>query len=264
MEAGRGLVGLGWALGLTVLASPASYGANPEHVQTLLLTRQCVQCDLTGASLVYANLSGANLMGSDLRGANLSRANLSQANLSGANLQSATLFGATLTNAQLTNANLVSTDLREAVFFGADLSGATMTQALVIGAVGLPIEVATPRDRFNWGVYEADRRNFAGAINHYNQAIAQDPQFAEAYLNRAVARSHLADYGGAIGDGRVAAQLFAQANNPEQQALAEKFSDELERYVKKAGREQSEGNGLGISVLNFVRGVGSFLIPLLF
>lgn len=256
------LFGLGCWVGVTWVAAPAQ-GANPDHIQQLLTTRRCAQCDLVGASLVYANLVGADLQGADLRGANLSRSNLSQANLRGANLQSATLFGATLTDAQLTNANLASTDLRQAVLFGADLSGATMTQALIIGAVGLPLEVATPRERFNWGVQEADRRNFSGAIVYYSQAITQDPTFAEAYLNRAVARSHLADYNGAIGDGRMAAQLFAQANNPAQQEVAEKFSSNLEKYLKEGGSDRSDGNGVGISILNFVRGVGSFLIPLL-
>ncbi len=263
MKAWSWAVGLGWWLGVTGGVGLPAQAANPDHIQQLLSTRRCSQCDLVGASLVYANLVGADLQGADLRGANLSRSNLSQANLRGANLQSATLFGATLTDAQLTSANLTSTDLRQAVMFGADLSGATMNQALIIGAIGLPLEVATPRERFNWGVHEADRRNFSGAIVYYNQAITQDPTFAEAYLNRAVARSHMADYAGAIGDGKMAAQLFAQANNPAQQELAEKFSRDLEKYVEQGESEQSDGNGVGISILNFVRGVGSFLIPLL-
>jgi uncharacterized protein YjbI with pentapeptide repeats len=256
---------IGWGLGIGIvgLTGASALGANPDHLQQLINTRQCPQCDLTGASLVYANLAGADLRGADLRGANLSRANLTQASLTGADLTSATLFGANLTSAQLVNTNLTSTDLRESVLFGADLRGAVMTRALVIGAVGLPPEVATARDRFNWGVYEADRRNYSGAIAYYSQAIGQDPNFAEAYLNRAVARSHMADYGGAIADGKLAAQLFAQANQPDQQQLADKFTSELERYLKKGRDGQSDGNGIGISILNFVRGVGSFLVPLL-
>ena len=50
---------------------------NIQHTQQLLATRQCPNCDLSGAGLVLANLTGANLKGADLSRANLSRANLS-------------------------------------------------------------------------------------------------------------------------------------------------------------------------------------------
>ena len=76
-----------------------------KNLDTLLSTKKCVSCDLSGSDLTNSDLTGA-----DLRKANLIDANLSRADLSGANLTGADLSFATLTNANLTGANL--TDIR--------------------------------------------------------------------------------------------------------------------------------------------------------
>ncbi|MCJ8279500.1 MAG: pentapeptide repeat-containing protein, partial [Rivularia sp. ALOHA_DT_140] len=58
---------------------------NPQHVQKLLKTGECMSCDLSGANLRGSHLIGADLRGANLRGANLEHANLEGADLTGAN-----------------------------------------------------------------------------------------------------------------------------------------------------------------------------------
>lgn len=250
-------------LGLAGAIAPAAWAADADHLQQLLQTRNCPRCDLRGAGLVYADLSGADLSGADLRGANLSRANLSTANLSGADLRGTSFYGANLTAVDLQGAQLGGADLREAVVVNASFGGADLTNAAVEGAVALPVALAGARDRFNWGVREAARRNYAGAIAYYNQALEIDPGFAEAYLNRAVARSHLADYPGALADGEQAGNLFANAADPAGQASAQAFHDTLKKYLEESEKRERGSSGVGITVLDFVRGLGSFIIPML-
>lgn len=108
--------------------------ANPEHVQRLLKTNQCPQCDLSGASLKDANLYGANLVnanltGADLTGANLGSANLSDANLTGAKLTQTYLYSATLENTNLTQADLSGAYLKDARLTGVELTGAILQGA---------------------------------------------------------------------------------------------------------------------------------------
>ncbi len=113
--------------------SPAN-AANPDHLQRLLKTNQCPNCDLSNADLTDANLFGANLVnanlkGAILKGANLGSANFSDADLSGANLQQAYLDRATLENANLTQANLTQAYLKNATTTGVQIRGATLRGA---------------------------------------------------------------------------------------------------------------------------------------
>lgn len=85
------------------LATPAKAG-NPEHIRQVLETKQCPNCDLSGA-----DLKGANLQGANLSGANLRDADITNANLQGANISRADLTNANLTNANLNEANLTGT-----------------------------------------------------------------------------------------------------------------------------------------------------------
>ena len=48
--------------------SPAAQAENPEHVERLLETRACFNCDLRGADLRGEHLIGADLRLSDLSG----------------------------------------------------------------------------------------------------------------------------------------------------------------------------------------------------
>ena len=113
----------------TLGLATAAGAANPDHLKQLAETRECQNCDLTGANLSGLNLGSANLNGSDLRGANLNGAylggaSLVKANLSGADLQKvrfdrANLQKANFTTANLNGADLSSSDLREAYLFAA-------------------------------------------------------------------------------------------------------------------------------------------------
>ena len=105
---------------LTVTASIIASGASafdPEDLQGLKDTNECVACNLNGA-----NLNGANLRGANLRSAALISANLEDADLRGANL-----FGADLGGANLRDANL---DF--AYMNGAILCNTTMPDGSVI------------------------------------------------------------------------------------------------------------------------------------
>jgi|GEM_PF-2862469 len=91
-------------------AVPAQ-AANPEHIKKLLETKECSECDLSGANLSGANLSFAILINANLRGANLRGANLKNADLTRANLSQADLRQANLNQAYFTQANLDRTNL---------------------------------------------------------------------------------------------------------------------------------------------------------
>jgi uncharacterized protein YjbI with pentapeptide repeats/serine/threonine protein kinase len=104
-----------------------SYWQN-RYVRQLLMTNECVGC----------NLEKANLEGVDLENANLTRANLNQANLKAAflenaNLDGANLSGANLTGAKLNNANLNTAFLENANLEGAHLNFAQLRQAFLKG-----------------------------------------------------------------------------------------------------------------------------------
>jgi len=68
--------------------------SNYENIKQLLTTKQCQNCDLSGA-----NLSSSNLIGADLIGANLSNADLSNANMLGANLNNTNMSNTKLSGA---------------------------------------------------------------------------------------------------------------------------------------------------------------------
>ena len=102
---------------------------NPEHMQQLLTSNNCTDCDLRGASLAGANLQQTNLKGSNLRGVNLEGANLEGANLEGCNLRWANLEGANLQGADLSTKGVMPTNLRHAILRNADLSNAKLDGA---------------------------------------------------------------------------------------------------------------------------------------
>ncbi len=218
---------------------------NPSHTQQLLSTRQCPQCDLANAGLVFANLSGANLSGANLSGANLSRANLQGADLRQANLLGASLMGANLTGANLDDANLVRADLRTAQLIGSSTNGARFEQALLQGAIGLNASTGSAGEFYQWAINDSKNKNFAGAIDNFTQAIERQPDLAQAYLGRSFARFQTGDVPGAVADSKAAEQLFTQQNNTQGTLIAQKFVKQLEAPPPK---EQS-GNGIGTSIL---------------
>lgn len=241
----------------SICLAPLPASANSEHIRQLLATKQCQNCDLTGAGLVLANLSGANLSGANLSGANLSRANLSGADLSGANLSGASLFGANLSGAKLSRADLSVADLRDSYLLNANMVGAKLTGTILQGAIGIPSQAAKAEDFYSWGLDQGRKGDPKGAIEHFNQALSINPNYAPAYLARGVARYQLLDRPGAMQDARFAEKLFLSQRNTGGYQTAQAFVKELET-PQTASTPKSKGN-----FMNFLGALGSALVQFL-
>ena len=238
----------------TISFTTVAQAANSEHIKQLLATKQCENCDLSGAGLVLADLSGANLRSSNLAGANLSRANLSGADLTGANLSGTSLFGVNLSGAKLNGANLLGTDLRNTYLANAELAGVNLNNANLQGAVGIPLEAAKPEEFYTWGVAEAQKGNQQRAIDYFNQAIAIKPDFAGAYLARGVARYQILDRQGAFQDAQTAENLFKTKNDNPGMLTAQAFLLELKT---PQGSKVTSGKP---SFVDFLGGMASVLL----
>ncbi|WP_066383963.1 MULTISPECIES: pentapeptide repeat-containing protein [unclassified Anabaena] len=241
----------------TISLTATAQAANPEHLRQLLSTKQCQNCDLTGAGLVMADLSGANLSGANLAGANLSRANLSGADLRGANLGGAGLFGANLSNAKLGGANLASADLRSSYLANTEFTGAYLEGTNFQGALGIPLQIATAEQFYAWGVAEAQKGNQKQAIDYFNQAIASQPEYAGAYLARGIAKFQIFDRQGAFQDAQTAEKLFTTQQNATGTQTAQAFIKELQTpYTEKISAGKP-------SFFDFVGSLGSVLLQFL-
>jgi tetratricopeptide (TPR) repeat protein len=230
------------------LVAPA-VAAKPQDIQKLLSSKQCSQCDLSNAGLVFANLTGADLSGANLTGTNLSRATLQGADLRGANLTGASLVGANLIGAKLDGANLSAADLRSAYLTGATLDGASLENTMLQGVIGLSPTAGKSGDFYRWAIDDSAHKNFAGAVENFSQALYRKPDFAEAYLGRGVARFQTGDRPGAIADAKQAEQLFTAQNNPQGIQIAQRLTQELQAPPPK---QQSGGIGLGQKLLSIV------------
>jgi uncharacterized protein YjbI with pentapeptide repeats len=229
---------------------------NPEHLSRLLSTKVCQKCNLIDAGLVLGELSGADLSQANLIGANLSQARLTGANLRGANLTGASLNGADLTGADLTGAILNSTDLRDAFLGGANLTGVNLQGAYIQGAIGLSGSAGNANDFAKWGYGEWQKNNYKGAIEHFSQAIALDPQMANAYYGRAMARFRLQDDYGATVDAMKAEQLYKQQGNTQAALNANGFVKSIE--ISRKPSVPSQGGGGNFA--DILTGVGSMLL----
>ena len=95
---------------LTVAASlmaSAASAFDPEDLQKLLDTNECVECDLSGADLSGADLIGANLIEAILRRANLWMADLGAANLTEAVLRGTYMNGTILCNTTMPDGSVI-------------------------------------------------------------------------------------------------------------------------------------------------------------
>lgn len=252
------------ALGLTALLTgltiaPIAQAESLEHTRQLLATRQCAQCNLTSAGLVFANLVGADLQRANLSGANLSQANLQGADLRGANLMGASLYGANLTGAKLDGADLMGADLRTAHVLGANLEAARLTGINLRGAIGLAASLGSPTEFYQWAMEDQQGRRFGAAIENFSQALARKPNFAHAYLGRAVSRLQNEDKTGAISDAQRAQELFTAQGNANAAKVAQTFFQELTAPPKKA----PGGNGVGNVLLGLIGTVLQLALPLL-
>ncbi|MBW4643848.1 MAG: pentapeptide repeat-containing protein [Goleter apudmare HA4340-LM2] len=238
----------------TISLTTSVQAANSEHIRQLLATKECQNCNLTGAGLVLADLMGANLSGANLAGANLSRANLSGADLRGANLSGAGLFGVNLSGAKLSGANLAGADLRNAYLANAELNDVNLNSTSLQGAVGIPLQIATPEEFYALGVAEAQKGNQQQAIDYFNQAIAIKADFAGAYLARGVARYQILDRQGAFQDAQIAEKMFTSQNDNPGMLTAQAFIKELQ------APQDTKVNPGKPSFLDFVGSLGSVLL----
>jgi uncharacterized protein YjbI with pentapeptide repeats len=229
---------------------------NADHLRQLLSTKDCQQCNLTGAGLVMNDLSGAKLNQANLVGANLSRTNLMGADLRGANLTGASLFGANLTGADLRGANLTGTDLRSAYLNNANLQGINMASAYLEGAVGIPNGVGTAEDFYKWGYAEWQKNDFASAIENYDRAINLKPKFPGAYLARAMAKFRNQDDSGAVKDAMVAERLFFAQSDRQGTQVAQAL---LAKIKLASEPTQSGGAGNG-NFVDLLTGLSSMLL----
>ncbi len=241
----------------TIILHTSVQAANSEHVRHLLSTKECQNCDLTGAGLVLADLSGANLSGANLAGANLSRANLSGADLRGTNLSGAGLFGVNLSGAKLSGANLAGADLRNSYLVNAELNGVNLNSTNLQGAIGIPTQIATPEEFYAWGVAEGQKGNQQQAIDYFNQAIAIKADYAGAYLARGVARYQILDKQGAFQDAQTAEKMFKSQNNNPGMLTAQAFIKELQT---PSDAKVSAGKP---SFFDFFSNIGSALLQFL-
>ena len=74
------------------LYSKASLSYEKKHLEQLINTNICINCDLTNADLSKRDLNRAKLSGSNLSNAKLSSSNLSYADLSFVNLTKPSLI----------------------------------------------------------------------------------------------------------------------------------------------------------------------------
>lgn len=244
---------------LAVLMIAPARAENAAHLRQLLSTGDCPGCDLRGAGLIFAKLAGADLNGADLRGANLSQADLTAADLTSADLRGASLHSANLTSATLLGADVAGTDLRQSILLQANLLGTRLDLAAVQGAIGLPSSFERPENYYALGVVAGNNRNYIEAINYYNRALELDPEFAAAYLGRAFMRLSLVDELGAAQDAAVAAQFFQAQENLQGAEMALTLIE----YVSQRQNPGGGGSGVGIDVLNGLKGIGSSLLRLL-
>ncbi|MBD2253974.1 pentapeptide repeat-containing protein [Nostoc parmelioides] len=253
----RNLIFIATTFITTISLTNIAQAANQEHIRQLLATKQCQNCNLSGAGLVMADLTGANLSGANLAGANLSRANLSGADLRGANLSGAGLFGVNLSEAKLGGANLAGADLRSTFLSNAEFTGAYLQGTNFQGALGIPLQIATPDEFYALGVAEAQKGNQQQAINYFNQAIASKPEYAGAYLARGIARYQLLDRQGATQDAQTAEKLFTSQDNATGIQTAQAFIKELQTpYTEKVSAGKP-------SFFDFLGSLGSVLLQFL-
>lgn len=247
---------------LSTAVSLPTQAENLSHLNQLLSTRECTQCDLSSSGLVMANLAGAQLQGANLVRANLSQANLVGADLSGANLTGASLNGANLTGANLSGAILAGTDLRESYLTNTNLRDVDLNAAYLDGVKGLAVTAGTPEQFHRWGVREADRGNYQAAIAHYQKAISLDPEFAPAYLGLGLIQYKFDNEAAARQNAEIAAKLFEAQEHELGSQTVQNFQQKMD-FIRQAEESASERERGASNFGKFMGGVGSLLLKLL-
>ena len=244
---------------ILTLATPYQTKAeNFEHLDQLLTTGKCPNCDLIDAGLVMIDLKGADLRGANLIGANLSRADLTGADLSGANLTNASFFGANLSGVNFSGANLSGTDLRNSYLQGANVKNSNIGQAYIEGAQGLSGNAATAEQFYLWAMTEDKQGNYPQAMKYYSQAIELDGELAPAYLGRAVIKSRYGDADNAVKDALLAQELFESQENSDGYLLSARFVEMVQ--AREAYENEQEGDKGSPALVQ----AATTVVPLLF
>ena len=126
-----------WLFAISIaVAAKSALADQTAELQSLLDTRACRNCTLSGL-----NIGQYDLKNVDLAGANLSKAYLVHTDFHGANLNNANLAGAYLNGARLSKVFLVGTNFRkaelelanfaEATFDNVDFSEAYLLHAVI-------------------------------------------------------------------------------------------------------------------------------------
>ncbi|WPF87729.1 pentapeptide repeat-containing protein [Cyanobacterium aponinum AL20118] len=237
---------------MSLIATFPCQAENIEHLNQLLQTKQCENCDLAGAGLVMINLQGANLRGANLVGANLSRADLTGADLRGANLTNASFFGANLSGANLSGANAYNTDFRNSYVQGVIIEGLDLSMAHIQGTVGIPATAASAEQFYVWGLSEDKDGNYKAAADYYSQAINLNPELAQAYLGRAVIKSRYGQVSAAIKDAETAQGLFETQNNSEGYLLSSRFVQLVKARAEAEEKDGNQGSPQFVQIVNSI------------
>jgi tetratricopeptide (TPR) repeat protein len=248
---------LTFALISSTASAPAAPRGDAALIQ-LLQTQGCRQCQLAEVNLVHAQLQDADLEGAKLQRANLSQARLDGANLRGADLSFTSLHGASLRGANLQGAKLVGTDLREVDLTDARFDPNALEQAHWSGAIALQATTQSYAALHNSGVVASESDRWSDAEELFGLAILQQPQSAESWVARGIARERLGKRPLAIQDFSYASRLYAENGANE---AAEQLTIAAVSLQDKTGKKPS-GNGAGSAALNGLLSTSQTLLPI--
>ena len=243
---------------ISYTASATSAPKGDAALIKLLQTKECQQCELTDVNLVHAQLQNADLEGAKLQRANLSQARLDGANLHGADLSFTSLHGASLRGANLRGTKLMGTDLREVDLTGAVLNPNALEQAHWSGAVGLKASTQSYAALHNAGVTAAESDRWNDAQELFGLAILKQPESAESWVARGIAREKLGKRQLAIKDFNHASEIYSKNGinkAAEQLTIAASALEDI-------SVQSQNGNGAGSAILNGLMTTSKALIPI--
>jgi uncharacterized protein YjbI with pentapeptide repeats len=249
------------AIALVGTCGPAACEVRPqgdEALIQLLQTQECRGCSLADVDLVHSQLHDVDLKGAKLQRANLSQATLDGADLSHSDLSFASLQGASLRGAKLHGANLYGTDFRDSDLTGAQLNANALEEAHWRGAKGITPQVQSHAALHNAGVSAAKAGRWTQAEELFDKAIIKQPETAESWVARAIARENLGKRKLAIQDFSYASRLFEKQGSivPAKQLQAAALSLQEKTVTNETG------NGVGSALLGGLISTSKALLPI--
>ena len=224
----------------------------------LLQTQECRGCRLADVDLVHAQLQDADLEDAELQRANLSQARLDGANLRNTDLSFTSLQGASLRGANLQGSRLVGTDLRDVDLTGALLDANSLEEAHWSGAKGMQPQAQSHAALHNAGVRAAEGDRWKQAEELFGLAIRKQPEAAESWVARGIAREKLGKRQLAIQDFNYASNLFSNDGATVQAEQLQAAATSLQDKV----HNKQNGNGVGSALLGGLLSTSQALLPL--